>query len=882
MITLDLNGSWKLRKVGDPDWTNAIVPGSVLMDLLNAGRIEDPFYRENEDQTLALLDNDFEFVRTFIVPAEALACEDIRLACDGLDTLCTLYVNDVKIAETENMHRAWHFPMRDILRPGENVIRAVFASAARCVAEKNAEYPLRNDSGHTLVGFGYLRKGHSMLGWDWGPILPDAGIWKDIRIECMSDAVLEDVKITQRHAGDAVKSPDEDAVQAPVDLTIRISAECFGQEAYARVTLTAPCGTVKHESVVPLDEAGPCALLKPGFSVKTTTCEKTVAIRVENPEIWWPNGYGKQPLYALDVALVKPDGVGGYQALEAMVLDAASGKPAASTGTLARSFRIGLRTLTVRQEKDEWGESFAFCANGHDIFSMGANWIPEDNILARRSPEKTRRLLEDCVAANYNTVRVWGGGVYPEDTFMNDCDELGLIVWQDHMFACAAYRMTPEFEDSIRHEIRDNVRRMRHHASLGIWCGNNEIETAWVDWAGFCLDPVLKADYIKQFEVAVPAATKESDDETFFWPSSPSSGGCFDKPNDENRGDVHYWEVWHALKPFTEYRKYFFRFCSEFGFQSFPCMKTIEGFSEPEDRNIFSPVMEKHQKNGTANGRILFYLADTYRYPKDLKSLVHVSQLLQAEAIQYGVEHWRRHRGRCMGAIYWQVNDCWPVASWSSIDWHGRWKALHYYARRFFAPVLVSCEETGERADLHVANETMKSVSGMLTWNLRDSHSVVLKTGSLQLTVDALSTLKAAELDFAADFDALAGGDAIQRARVPRSVYLEYAFAPDGDAAPSTGSILFVKPKHFNWTNAVVSAEITETEDAFQITLSSTAYAGRVELDLAEADAVFSDNWFCLHGGMPVTVTICRKQSPGLTLAALKDQLQVTSMADTF
>lgn len=329
---------------------------------------------------------------------------------------------------------------------------------------------------------------------------------------------------------------------------------------------------------------------------------------------------------------------------------------------------------------------------------MGADYIPEDNLLGRVNKERTRKLLTDCKEANYNTVRIWGGGYYPDDYFYDICDELGLLIWQDFMFACASYELDEAFDKNIREEVRQNVRRLRHHASIGLWCGNNEMETQTLDK---CWKPSekQKCDYIKIFEYIIPQVVKAEDPQGFYWPSSPSSGGNYDNPWDENRGDAHYWDVWHGEKPFTDYRKYRFRYLSEFGFQSFPCLKTVESFTLPEDRNIFSRVMEMHQRNKAANGKIMNYMAQTYLYPGNFETLLYASQLLQAEAIRYGVEHFRRYRGRCMGAVVWQLNDIWPVASWASIDYYGRWKALHYAEKKMFAPILLSCEETGELSE---------------------------------------------------------------------------------------------------------------------------------------------------------------------------------------
>ncbi|MDE6936694.1 MAG: glycoside hydrolase family 2 protein, partial [Lachnospiraceae bacterium] len=428
-------------------------------------------------------------------------------------------------------------------------------------------------------------------------------------------------------------------------------------------------------------------------------------VLIERPQLWWPNGYGGQPLYTVKVTLY------------------ADGEP---VDVWER--RIGLRTMTMRIRKDEWGECFAHEVNGVAVFAMGADYIPEDHLLGRVSLQTTRKLLEQCVAANHNAIRVWGGGYYPEDWFYDICDELGLIVWQDFMFACAVYELTPQFKENIRREFIDNVRRLRHHASLGLWCGNNEMEMFVEEGHHWVTKKTEVRDYVIMYEQLIPEVLAEYDPQTFYWPASPSSGGAFDEPNSPDRGDVHYWAVWHGNKPFCEYRKYFFRYASEFGFQSFPSRKTIETFTDdPKDMNIFSYVMEKHQRNYGANGKIMNYLQQTYLYPTDFDTLIYASQLLQADAIRYGVEHFRRNRGRCMGAIVWQLNDCWPVISWSSVDYCGRWKALHYAEKRFFAPLMISCQEEGmmtQEADmnrehfefeksirLNVANETIKEQS---------------------------------------------------------------------------------------------------------------------------------------------------------------------------
>ena len=785
MQKLSLGGAWVLDIPGSAfPRVPAQVPGSVYHDLLTAGEIPDPFYRDNENEALKLMENDFVYSRSFTVPASLLENDAVVLHCDGLDTLATVTVNGCLVGTAKNMHRTYEFDVKSVLRAGENEISVKFDSPTRFIKEAYA-LSRADGSSDAMVGFPLIRKAHCMFGWDWGPRLPDAGIWRDISILGVRTARIRDVHVLQFHE------------EGKVTLEINTHVTELTGSADVKVSVTAPDGTVF-----------------------TAEGEKAV-MEIEDPALWWPNGLGDQPLYTVTVEL--GDGLDSW------------------------SRRIGLRTLTVTRKKDQWGESFSHCVNGVDVFAMGADYIPEDNLLPRVNPERTRRLLEDAKAANMNCVRVWGGGYYPDDFFYDICDELGLLVWQDFMFACAVYNLTEDFEENIKAEFVDNVRRLRHHASLALWCGNNEMEqfVAQGEWVSSLRQ---KADYIKMYEYIIPKILKEEDPQTFYWPASPSSGGSFDEPQDPNRGDVHYWDVWHGLKPFTDYRNYLFRYVSEFGFQSFPCMETIEAFTAPEDRNVFSYVMEKHQRNASANGRIVSYLSQMYLYPGELTDLVYASQLLQAQAMQYGVEHWRRNRNdsRCMGAVVWQLNDCWPVASWASIDYFGRWKALHYYEKRFFAPVLISCHEEGilsqntnvnaepfdlkKTARLNVSNETLKPFTGKASWALRRPDASVIDSGSFEVNCPAMSAVWLPQQDFSdkATYDC----------------YYSYALEDGQGNVVGEGTVLFCAPKHFHFADPQLEARIEGDE----IVVTAKTYARSVEL-MAGPDTLLSDNYFDMNAG---------------------------------
>lgn len=793
---VNLGGAWRMREADSETWHSAHVPGSVYADLMADGTMPDPFWRENELDAFERMKKDYVYQRTFTVSEAQLAHAHVELVCEGLDTLAHVSLNGREIAFADNMHITWVWDVKEQLHAGENTLEIRFDSPILYCAKKASEAPGWESSDAT-PGFRHLRKAHCMFGWDWGPRLPDAGIWRPIFLRTWDTARLENALMLQAH---------HDGV---VDVTIR--PEIAGESAWS-AEITAPDG-----EVLTLPE--------------TTAAEQVITI--EHPQLWWPNGLGKQPLYRVTVRLATGD---------------------------TRTWRIGLRTMTVSREKDEWGEEFCHVVNGMKVFAMGADYIPEDNILARVTPERTRRLLEDCKAANFNAIRVWGGGYYPDDAFYDICDELGLMVWQDLMYACAFYDLTPDFERSIRVETQQNVARLRHHASLALICGNNEMEmfmaganSALINhrtWEFVPTYPHHITDYVKMFEYILPAIVKETAPQTYWWPASPSSGGNFDAPNDETRGDNHYWDVWHGEKPFTEYRKFFFRYASEFGFQSFPCLKSVEQFTLPDDRNIFSRVMERHQRNQAANGKILSYLSQTFRYPNSFDDLLYASQLMQAEAIRYGVEHWRRNRGRCMGAIIWQLNDIWPVASWASIDYYGRWKALHYAAKRFFAPVMISAEEEGELSQnpkineyhpapleksfrLNVCNETLRDVTGEVVWALRTPDGAIVRQNQQTLTIPAMSAKWLDKVDCA---DASLTGH-----------YVSFAFVVD-DVAVSEGTCIFCAPKHFEF----VDPRLTVETRGDTIIVTSHAYAKQVWLESEDADLLLDDNAFDMNPGTKV------------------------------
>ena len=813
MITAEIHSGWQMRQAGWEEFLPASVPGSVYHDLMQNGKMDDPFWRDNFPKALKRMDHDYEYKTEFAADKALLKSDAVLLRFEGIDTVADVFLNGEKLGRTENMHRTFEFEVKDLLKEEGNELRVLLHSPTRFIKEEY-KHNVADGSEEAMVGFANLRKAHCMFGWDWGPRLPDAGLWRPVKLLGIEKARVDSVYVTQKH---------EDG---KVTLHFDVDADVYDREALMGYTvlITDPDG-------------------------KETLCKGSPEeIVIERPQLWWPNGFGAQPLYTVEVRLY----AGGKQ------VD-------------AWKKRIGLRTLTMHIEKDAYGESFAHEVNGVQVFAMGADYIPEDSIFPRINEARTRELLRQCKEAHFNTIRVWGGGYYPDDWFYDACDEMGLMVWQDFLFACAVYNLTDEFEDNIRAEFADNIKRLRHHASLALWCGNNEMEM-FVERGLWVKTPIQKSDYVKMYEYILPKVLKELDPQTFYWPASPSSGGGFDDPNGFDRGDVHYWDVWHGNVPFTDYRRYYFRYLSEFGFQSFPSVETVKTFALPEDCNPFSYVMEKHQRNNAANGKIMNYLYQTYLYPTSFDAFVYASQLLQADAIRYGVEHFRRNRGRCMGAVYWQLNDCWPVISWASIDYCGRWKALHYAAKRFFRPLTLSCAEEGlltqdpninfERYEyeenalkkgmrLCVENETMLSHTVEVTWQLRRADASVIRQGRETVTVEPLSSKWLEYEDFA---DADTFGD-----------YIAYQMTENGAPAAS-GTALFCAPKHFRFADPQLALRVEGDE----IVVTAAAYARSVQILNADDTLKLSDNFFDMNAG-ETRVRILSGQPSGLRVRSVYD-----------
>ncbi|MHB9108921.1 MAG: beta-mannosidase [Armatimonadota bacterium] len=831
METLSLNGAWQVKQQDAGDVFTGQVPGTIHTDLLAAGRIDDPYYRDNEMAQQWIEEKDWVYSRTFTVPAALLAEDRVLLRCEGLDTLATVTINGTEIAKTDNQYRTWEFDVKDVLVAGENRIEVYFASTLPYIAEREAA---RSQSPwtcapHEKKGRSHIRKMPSNYGWDWGPALVACGIWRPISLVAFSTARLSDVYVRQDHSQ-----------SGQVTLDTATTAETTRDTALTAKIKVSYEGNVIAETT--------CSLTT-GANSKLKTQNSTLT--VSDPRLWWPNGLGEQPLYQVEVTLE-------------------------GEGTILDSWqrRIGLRTLKLDRHPDQWGESFQFTANGVPFFAKGGNWIPDDALYTRTTPERLRGLLQSCVDANMNMLRIWGGGLYEADEFYDICDELGLCLWQDFIFACALYPADdPVFLENVRAEAEDNVRRLRHHASLCLWCGNNELESAKMASD----DPTLPlkmrwADYKRLFDELLPGVVAQLDPETDYWPSSPHSpGDKRENADDPTCGDTHIWAVWHGRQPFEYYRTCEHRFNSEFGFQSFPEPLTSYAYTEPEDRNVTAYVMEHHQRCGPGNTIIMQYLLDWFRLPTSYEMSLWLSQILQGMAMKYAIEHWRRSMPRGMGTLYWQINDNWPVASWASLDYFGRWKALHYMARAFYAPLLVSAVEDLEAGmvEIHLTNDLRAGSAGEVRWQLITVAGETVDSGRFDARIAALSSAKVATLDLKAQL----------AQHGPRNLLLAIDYLVDGQSV-SSNLTHFVRPKHVNLQEPGITLQVEPRDDRHAVvTLNTEKPAMWAWLSLDGVGLRGSANYLHLLPGAPVTVEV---ETEGPVSVTQWQALRVYGLVDTY
>ncbi len=826
MPTLPLaSARWKFRDASAKSsaWLPATVPGCVHTDLLAAGKIPDPFYGTHELDLQWIEERDWEYRAEFTVSEKSLRNPRVELCADGLDTVATVTLNGKKIGASENMFIAHRWDVKRHLRAGKNEIVVRFRSALDYI-RKTRDFFQPHAFNDPVGGCVRIRKEQCQFGWDWGPRFVTAGIWRDLRLEAGPAPRLAHVRVAQHHAADGA-------------VTLNLSPEITGPADHVTYWVTL---SLDGQSVVESDD---------------------LALQIPDPQLWWPAGQGEQPLYDLTV----------------------TARDAAGRELGAITKRIGLRTIILDRQPDQWGESFRFVVNGRPIFIKGANWIPADSFVTRLDRPAYERDLRAATLAHMNCIRVWGGGIYESEDFYDLCDELGLLVWQDFLFGCDLYPSDDAFLASVRVEAEQNVARLHHRACLMLWCGNNEL--VQLNGAALRADPALKAGYEKLFHELLPAAVAAQDGVTPYWPSSEWRG-TFENGHElgEKSGDTHFWDVWHSRKPVKDYEKWAFRFCSEFGMQSYSSPQTNRTFA-PADANVFGPVMENHQKNRGGNQVILDYVSRRYRYPKSQDDLIYLSQLNQAYCMQVGVEHYRRLAPRCMGAIYWQLNDCWPVASWASIEYTGRWKALHYAARRFNAPALVSAHVPGDEGvitgnyrrttvrevHLYTVYDAPVSTKGLLRWDLFHLDGRILLSGKKAVVLRHGESVNQKNLDLAKPM-AAHGRD---------KLYLRIALDVDG-ALASEQTVFLSPPRFLELPPAKKTAVTLKLLSPAQALLSvrSPVFQHAFWFEFGDLFFTATDNGFDLYPNEKKEVVVTFTEPT--TKAKLAAALTHRSLADTY
>jgi beta-mannosidase len=845
---IDLNGDWKFKTTDEPGWRDAIVPGTVHQDLISAGRLKDPYFRDNELDAQWVEKKEWEYERTFMVDEDFLSKDKILLDCRGLDAICEIYLNDSLVANTQNMFIEYEFDVKQYLRKGDNAIRAVFRSVLewnKKQADADPRVTWREGDALTtdaLKGLLYYsRKEASDFGWDWGIRLLSCGIWKPVRLVAYDTGRITEVEVRQdlSNPGEAV-------------LLVSAETETFRQgEYHIRFGITLRDTTIA------------------GMDAEVRNGRADCTIKIPDPEIWWPNGLGAHPLYQVTAVLYNKD-----------------------AKIHSKQVRTGLRTINIERKKDQTGESFGIMVNGKQVFCKGANWIPADAMPGQLTESHYKQLLQSCVDANMNMLRVWGGGLYEPDVFYEFCDENGLMIWHDFMFASGPYLATEPYLENVMAEIKNVVLRLRHHPSIALWCGNNESEhnmaggQKWI-----ALNPAVTwKDYDKIFYETIPQTAFLYDPDRTYWPGSPHHPLDREEktPGFESAsGNVHTYEVWGGQKRFTAYAEMGkYRFVSEFGFQSLPHYETVKAFTDPGDRSFPSVILDHHNLTGRkpnqnqGNVRIITAVADMFKAPSGMENWITVSQILQGEGMKMGCEAMRQNYPFSTGVLYWQLNDNWPVISWSSIDYFGRWKALHYMAKRFFNPVLVSGVVKDGRVIVYGSNDLLQEKTCTLEWNLCRFDGTVVKTGKkdIQLPANQSLLLETVDLSEFVNENPELSTYRKESYRNRTNHFLSLKLVQDNSLL-SSNEVFFVPPKYWPLQEPGIKHSISNEKGKTKITLSAERFAAFVELGVHDSYAQFSDNFFHLLPGEIKTVYVTSSE---ISEKDIKKKLFVKSLIDTY
>ena len=791
------NEDWKFKQENKQNWFAATIPGTVHTDLLANKVIENPFFGSNEKDLQWIENENWNYKTSFLISNSEINFKNIELEFNGLDTYASVFLNGKLILEANNMFRTWKIPVKEYLVKGENSLEIKFKSAV--VEGKNQAKKLK----YTLPGDEkvFTRKAQYQYGWDWGPRFVTAGIWKNVNLNFWNNLTIQNINFNQLELNDK---------KAILEFTTNIKAE------------KASTINLKINEIVE------------SFNLKKGLNQIKVKYEIKNPKRWWTNGLGEANLYPFEISLIDNKKI-----------------------ISSKKLNIGLRTIELIQEKDKIGTSFYFKLNGIPVFMKGANYIPDDSFMPRVSDSIYKVRVKDAVEANMNMLRIWGGGIYADDAFYDECDKNGILVWQDFMFACAMYPGDEDFLDNVKQEVIDNVNRLQNHPSLAIWCGNNENDEGWKNWGWQKQYNYTEADstkiwndYEKLFHQLIPTTLDSllPSNKNIYWPSSPSIG--WGRKESMTQGDSHYWGVWWGKEPFEIYEKKVGRFMSEYGFQGMPNVETFKYFASKEELNLNSEAVKSHQKHPIGYETINEYMARDFVVPNDFDEYIYVSQLLQADGMKTAIEAHRRAKPYCMGTLYWQFNDCWPVTSWSSVDYFGNWKAFHYQVKNSYENLLVSVQEENDSYKIYIINDNLENTSGDLSIKNIDFSGKILSENNVKVNVKPNSS----EVYYT-----------ILKKDISTNKLKNSLLKIELNSAKT--AYYFAKPKDLELSKPTIS--ITKI-DALTIEISSDVLAKNVHLSTNE-NTHFSDNYF----------DVLPNQVYRITLSKPSETIKVKSLFDT-
>ena len=832
----NLHEGWKFRQARLTNWYPATVPGVVHTDLLQNKIIEDPFFRLNERGLQWIDKEDWVYETCFTLAADMMRKENMELVFEGLDTYADVYLNDECILKANNMFRRWSIPVRQYIREENNILKVYFHSPVKIDVPKwdalPYQYPASNDQSENGGLFNkkisiFARKAGYHYGWAWGPRLVTSGIWRPVYIRAWSDLRINDVFIEQKEVG---------AGRAVIAGHVELDADKDMDGVLVTIT----------------DEATGRVLGEWQADLKRGTNRVTVDFVLHKPKLWWSNGLGEPFLYRF-----RTDIIAGGELLD------------------SKTERVGIRSLKVVHQPDKDGHTFYIELNGRPVFAKGANYIPLDNFLPRVTPENYKRTILDAAGVNMNMLRVWGGGIYENDVFYDLCDEHGIMIWQDFMFACSMYPAEGALLDNIHQEAVDNVKRLRNHACIALWCGNNECQDAWLGWGWKCeierqnkeYADKIWAQYRQQYHVTLPGVVKEYAPGTFYWPSSPFAfEGEMSGTTD---GDRHYWSVWHGKAPISDYDSEKSRFFSEYGFQSFPEFESVKRYAPyPEDWDIRSEVMMSHQRGGDhANGLIETYLLNEYKKPRDFRAFLYMNHVLQGDAIKTAIESHRRQMPYNMGTLFWQHNDCWPVASWASRDYYGRWKAQHYYVRKAYDDILISPVVEGDDLKVYAVSDRLENTSGRLQLQVCQFDGTVVHHWGKSVGISGNDS----RVCFSAPLAKLLEG--ANRG----TVYVRVDYT-DKSGRVYHNNYCLGKQKDMDYPKVDLQTEVRSIEGGYEVTVSADKFARAVCLSVADNESVYSDNYFDVQPKSSVQVQVRTR----LSAEAFNGSLRLTCLNNEF